>query len=90
MSLAKHSNHTHTFTVRTSDGPLNCIFWEMEQPFPATLSQGRGIRVVGEWEPQQRRLKCFSVRSPLKGEEGTAEQCVMAADNHMRRLVQGM
>lgn len=89
LSLAKHS-HCTQFTLRTPDGPLDCTFWEMEQAFPSslTVSQGRTVRVVGQWQQAERRLKCFSVRAAQKAEESTAEKCVKMADSCMHRLVQ--
>ena len=60
----------------------------MEHPFPA-VAQRQVVRVVGEWETQNRRLRCYSVRlANLNEEEDVIKQCVMAADRHMRRLVE--
>ena len=91
LSLAKHS-HCTQFTLRTPDGPLDCTFWEMEQSFPSTLtvSEGGTVRVVGQWQQRERRLKCFSVRTAQKAEESTARKCVKMADACMRRLVQNL
>lgn len=78
---------SHRFTLKTKDGPLHCIYWEMEQSFPHSVTPGQAVRVVGDWQPQQKRLQCYSVRPTQHGEEESADQFVMAADRHMRKMV---
>lgn len=90
VSITRHSEHAQLFTLKTPDSTLKCIYWEMEQPFPSGLRQGQGVRVVGDWQATQRRLKCYSMRAALKGEADMAEHCVMASDRHMRKLVQNL
>ena len=86
-SLDQQDQVPHQFTVKTSDGSLQCIFWEMEQSFPHSIAPGQAVRVVGDWQLQHKRLQCYSVRPARSGEEETGGQCVMAADRHMRKMV---
>lgn len=72
--------------MKTVDGLLECIFWEMEQPFPA-IGLEQVVRVVGDWESSNRRLKCYSVRLS-SDEDEVIKHCVLASDRHMRRMVE--
>ena len=75
------------FSIKSLDGVLECVYWEMEGCFPA-ITQGTAVRVVGGWDVGKKRLKCYSVRPTKTGEdERVVKQCVMVADRHMRRLV---
>lgn len=81
-----HEKCSQKFTLKTADGPLNCIFWEMDHKFPS-LQQGEVVRAVGEWKPDDKVFQSYSVRSAHKEEERAAEQCVMGADRQMRKMV---
>ena len=88
MLLAKTDDRVQQFKIRTVDGLLKCLFWEMEQSFP-TIVTGQRVRVVGDWESQRKNLKCYSVRLASKAEEEElVRQKVALADAYMRRLVE--
>lgn len=81
-----HGNQAKRFTLKTADGTIVCIFWEMEHKFPDFIRQGQEVRVVGEWQSNAKAFQCYSVRAVQKEEDGLAEQCVKAADSYMRKL----
>lgn len=81
-----HGNHAKQVTLKTADGTIGCIFWEMEHKFPDFIGQGQEVRVVGEWRSGAKAFQCYSVRAVQKEEVGIAEQFVRAADSHMRKL----
>ena len=83
---SSHGNHAKRFTLKTADGTIGCVFWEMEHKFPDFIRQGQEVRVVGEWRDSAKAFQCYSVRAVQKEEDGLAEQCVKAADSHMRKV----
>lgn len=87
MSATRSVKTAQEFSIKSLDGILECVFWEMEGRFPA-ITPGRPVRVVGGWDVGKKRLKCYSVRPTAMGEdERVVRQYVMVADRHMRRLV---
>ena len=58
----------------------------MDQKFPI-LQQGKVVRVVGEWKPNDKVFQSYKVRLAHNEEERAAEQCVKEADRQMRKMV---
>ncbi len=86
VAVSRQHSAEQEFSIRTPDGVLQCVFWEMESMFPV-LERGSPVRVVGGWNSARNRLKCYSVRPLRAGEEDAAvRQSVSLADRHMRRF----
>lgn len=73
------------FTIQTSDGPVDCHFWEIDRPLPPL--SGGGYRVVGHWDDKMGVVKCFSVRAARPGELECERGRVNEADQEMRIFV---
>ena len=87
VAVSRQHQAEQEFSIRTVDGVLQCVYWEMETKFPL-LAHGKQIRVVGGWDTDNKKLKCYSVRPSRAGEEERmVQQCVALADRHMRRFV---
>ncbi len=74
------------FTLHTTDGPVDCQFWETDRVLP-TLAVGQTHRVVGQWDNKMGVVKCFSVRGVGVGECGGVARFVEASDKAMRSFV---
>lgn len=74
------------FTLQTSDGPVTCQYWEVDNPLPL-LCVGGAYRVIGQWDGKTSVLKCFSMRCVRPGECEGLRVCVEASDKAMRKFV---
>ena len=89
VAVSRQHPSEQEFSIRTVDGVLQCVFWEMETKFPASIPHGGPVRVIGGWDSSSKRLKCYSVRPsrPQGEEERVVRQCVAMADRAMRQYV---
>ena len=85
-SLARDNAKCKQFQLSTTDGPVQCIFWEMAKCLPP-LVQGCVLRVVGQWNGNNEVMQCYSVREAVSGEEAAARRAVETSDRSMRQFV---
>ena len=85
-TLARGQSKCKQFQLTTTDGPVNCIFWEMSTSLPP-LVQGRPLRVVGQWNEQDQVMQAYAVREAMKEEEVVSRKAIEASDKSMRQFV---
>jgi len=89
VAVSRQHPSEQEFSIRTVDGVVQCVYWEMETKFPPSIPHGGPVRVIGGWDGCSKRLKCYSVRAsrPRVEEDRVVRQCIALADRSMRKYV---
>ncbi|KAL5477305.1 hypothetical protein EMCRGX_G024085 [Ephydatia muelleri] len=84
-AVTMEGSNAKQFVLKTPDGVMRCVFWEMDRHLPP-LVRGHTLRVVGSWDVQKAFLKCYSVRPGHPNEEQLVVPAVEVSDRVMRQI----